>query len=61
MTDMMKDKRTIGFVPEKELFNKSTLTHEPLIMMQEDKQLFNQQRSFFEKINELFNSFTSLV
>ncbi len=34
---MEKDPRTIALVPEREIFNKTTLNHEPLIKMEEEK------------------------
>lgn len=57
---MKKDTRTIAFIPEKELFNKSTLDHTPLTIMEKDSKTLSKHKQFFEEINKIFSSFTKL-
>lgn len=60
IAEMKKDPRTIGFIPEKELFNKSTLNHTPIIDMEKDQTTLNKHRTFFTNINEIFETFKNL-
>ena len=56
---MEKDPRTIALVPEREIFNKTTLNHEPLIKMEEENNSTPKSRKFFENIDNIFATFTS--
>ncbi|SFV40847.1 ParA family protein [Ligilactobacillus acidipiscis] len=60
IAEMKKDPRTIGFVPEKELFNKSTLNHTPIVDMAKDQTILNKNRAFFDQISKIFESFKNL-
>lgn len=60
IAEMKKDPRTIGFVPEKELFNKSTLNHTPIVDMAKDQTILNKNRVFFAQISKIFESFKNL-
>ncbi len=60
IAEMKKDPRTIGFVPEKELFNKSTLNHTPIVDMAKDQTMLNKNRAFFAQISEIFETFKNL-
>ncbi|WP_436682521.1 hypothetical protein [Lactiplantibacillus plantarum] len=55
---MKKDPRTIALIPEREVFNKTTLNHEPLINMEKGKSSTPKAREFFEKIDKIFDTFT---
>ena len=55
----MEDPRTIALVPEREIFNKTTLNHEPLIKMEEENNSTPKSRKFFENIDNIFATFTS--
>lgn len=60
IAEMKKDPRTIGFVPEKELFNKSTLNHTPIVDMAKDQTILNKNRAFFAQTSEIFETFKNL-
>ncbi|PST73175.1 ParA family protein [Lactococcus lactis] len=60
VTELNKDKRTIAFFSEKELINKSTLNHVPLVKMKNDSKLFQQNKEFFNEIDKNFTKFTKL-
>ena len=48
----------IGIIPEKELFNRSTLDREPIVEMAEDPAVYKRQRKFFDEINMVFTKIT---
>lgn len=54
-----KDENTIVLIPERELFNKSTLTHTPLVEMEQDSQIKNRNSTFFKEIDEIFEKMTA--
>lgn len=51
----------VAIIPEKELFNRTTLDDNPLSEMMKDKQLFNKHHKFFEEINDVFNNITKII
>lgn len=53
-----KDDSTIALIPERELFNKSTLTHTPLVEMEQDSAIKNRNSAFFKEIDEIFEKMT---
>lgn len=53
---MKKDPRTLAFIPEKELFNKSTLDHTPLSTMKKDQETLSKHKHFFKEINQIFTT-----
>ena len=48
-------------IPEKELFNRSTLDGVPLAEMEKDKDVFNSNKAFYEKLNYAFNEITDKI
>lgn len=46
----------IAVIPEKELFNRSTLDYEPIVIMEKNKLLKQRNQEFFVSINNIFNS-----
>lgn len=53
---MQEDERTIAFFPERELMNKSTLTHVPLVDMKNDTTLTKSNRDFIETVEDGFET-----
>lgn len=56
-----KDKNTLVLIPERELFNKSTLTHIPLAEMEEDSTVKNRNKAFFEEVDEIFQKMSDEI
>ncbi|WP_251423521.1 MULTISPECIES: ParA family protein [Lactococcus] len=56
-----QDKGTIAMIPEKELFNRSTLDGIPLVQMEKDKDVAKTNKAFFEKLNSAFEQITEKV
>lgn len=52
------DNSCIAIIPEKELFNRSTLDRESIAKMAEDTSLYNRQRDFFDNMNKTFTNIT---
>lgn len=48
----------IAVIPEKELFNRSTLDHESIAKMAEEHTIYNRQREFFDEIDSTFTKIT---
>lgn len=60
INELRKDHRTIAYFQEKELVNRSTLNHLPLVEMRKDKDIFKKNSAFFNEIQENFEEFTRL-
>ena len=56
--EMKKDDRTIALIPEREIFNKTTLSHDPLIRMQQENNVAQTTREFFKNMENVFDTFT---
>lgn len=52
------DNSCIATIPEKELFNRSTLDRESIAKMAEDHTIYNRQRDFFDDIDKTFAKIT---
>ena len=52
------DNSCIAVIPEKELFNRSTLDHESIAKMAEEHTIYNRQREFFDEIDSTFTKIT---
>ena len=52
------DNSCIATIPEKELFNRSTLDRESIAKMAEDHTIYNRQRDFFDYIDKTFAKIT---
>ena len=52
------DNSCIAVIPEKELFNRSTLDRESIAKMADDTSLYNRQRAFFDEIDKTFTNIT---
>ncbi|MDU5750972.1 MAG: ParA family protein, partial [Limosilactobacillus fermentum] len=52
------DPNVLAIVPEKELFNRSTLDKKSLSKMAEDHKTYIGQREFFDSMNKIFNEIT---
>lgn len=60
---MLEDKQTIGFIPEKELLNKSTLFKHPLftsIMSDRQKLSYLKNKKFYHELSTIFNKMSNL-
>lgn len=55
------DNSVIGVIPEKELFNRSTLDRLSISELQKDKNMFNKQKQFFESIVLTFSEITNRI
>ncbi|MGN8722717.1 ParA family protein [Paenibacillus barengoltzii] len=55
------DDSCIALIPERELFNKSTLEHKPIAKMAENPSVYNEQRKFFDEINTIFMTITKAL
>ncbi|RMC39063.1 ParA family protein [Lactobacillus sp. ESL0233] len=51
---MMEDSKTIAMIPEREVVNKSTLDHEPLVEMEGETGLSKSNKEFLSKIDKVF-------
>lgn len=60
VSQISKDNNTIVLIPEKELFNKSTLAHEPLVEMEKDPKIKNRNLAFFKEIDQIFEKMASV-
>jgi chromosome partitioning protein len=54
---ILKDKRTIALVPDRELFNRSTLTHTPLAAFESDTSLSESNRKLLSEVDQIFHTF----
>lgn len=61
INNMKSNKQMIGFIPEKELWNKTTLFHKPISSMQQDKKVYSRNRQFFDDLNATFNRMKGLL
>lgn len=55
------DKRVLANIPEKELFNRSTLDKTSLSSMAKDHQVYIKQRQFFDDIDNTFKKVTEKI
>lgn len=51
----------LGIIPDKELFNRSTLDKNSLVSMKEDRKIFLKQKKFFDEIEQIFNTIKDRV
>lgn len=56
-----EDKKTIAMIPEKELFNKSTLNNIPVVDMKNDEKTYNINKDFFNIFDRNFEEITKIV
>lgn len=62
MNKLKEDNNNIlGFLPEKELFNRSTLDKIPISEMQKQTGIFNKNKEFFAQVNETFSKLKSNI
>lgn len=55
------DDRVLAKIPEKELFNRSTLDKMSLVAMSNDHASYIKQRKFFDEINQKFSDITQKI
>lgn len=55
------DNSCIALIPEKELFNRSTLDHTPLSEMEQQKTIYKQNEQFFDELDKTFEHITSIL
>lgn len=53
------DNSCIAEIPEKELFNRSTLDRVSIAKMADDPTIYNRQRDFFDRIDSIFTEITN--
>lgn len=53
------DNSCIAMIPEKELFNRSTLDRKSISKMAKDHTIYNRQRDFFDNIDKTFSTITN--
>ena len=58
LEDLKDDPNVLAIVPEKELFNRSTLDKKSLSKMAEDHKTYIDQHEFFDSMNKIFNEIT---
>lgn len=58
---MADNDNVVALIPEKELFNKSTINKQSLSQMATDHQLYQQQRAFFDDINRVWGAIDTAV
>ena len=56
-----EDKNVIALIPEKELFNRSTLDGTPIVEMQEDKEINVKNKTFFNALDSTFRNITNTI
>lgn len=56
-----EDKNVIALIPEKELFNRSTLDGTPIVEMQEDKEINIKNKTFFNALDSTFHNITNTI
>lgn len=56
-----QDDGTIAMIPEKELFNRSTLDGVPLVQMEFHQDTASSNKAFYEKLNGAFNKITDKI
>lgn len=59
VTAMGTDKHTIAMIPEREIFNKTTLNHQPLIKMNRSE-LIKANQKIYDEINEIFKKMSDI-
>lgn len=55
------EKNVIELIPEKELFNRSTLDGVPVVAMEQDKEIEREHREFFKNVNNSFKAITNTI
>lgn len=55
------DNSCIALIPEKELFNRSTLDHMSLSEMEQQKNTYKQNEQFFDELDKTFEHITSML
>lgn len=55
------DDRVLAKIPEKELFNRSTLDKMSLSTMSDDHKMYVKQSKFFDEINQIFTDITKII
>lgn len=56
-----EDERVLATIPQKELFNRSTLDKKSISTMQADHQTYIKNRKFFDEINSTFSRITTKI
>lgn len=56
-----KEENIIGIIPEKELFNRSTLDKKSLVTMENEKKTFLKHKKFFDEIGETFKEIKEVI
>lgn len=51
----------LAMIPQKELFNRSTLDKTSLAQMKEDKVLYQKNKKFFDEIDMTFSAITDKI
>lgn len=59
LTHIKDDSDVIAVIPEKELFNRSTLEHKSIVSMEEEQYTFLKHKNFFKQINATFLHLTN--
>lgn len=55
------DEKVIALIPEKELFNRSTLDGVPLVAMEQDTEIESRHREFFRSVNDSLQTITNAI
>lgn len=56
---MEDDEHTVAMIPEREIFNKTTLNHQPLILM-DKSELTKPNQKIYDEINDIFKKLSSI-
>lgn len=58
---LQNDQNVLATIPQKELFNRSTLDKKSLSVMANDHKIYIAQRKFFDGMNEVFTTIESVI
>lgn len=59
VTTMEEDEHTVAMIPEREIFNKTTLNHQPLILM-DRSELTKSNQKIYDDINDIFTKLSNM-
>lgn len=58
---LKEDRRVLGQIPDKELFNRSTIERVPLCDMKKDKKMYYAHRKFFDTLDTTFDRMQEVI
>lgn len=61
VTSLKEDKNVLAMIPQKELFNRSTLDKTSLVDMKDNRKIWRQHQAFFEELDFTFQLITDKI